>query len=166
MKKNIGWIRNPLLLLVIFLSACSSSLNSESGDLCEWFQKSEQIRIVRIPAIVKVQNTFNKYDLINFDFSNQAIVNDLANSVQEYLDTNNEFIREWKKLGIHPDGETYWENELKAVELYVDGYSTSLRGFEQHNMNLIVEGARIYDSGNTPSARAEEAMINLRRTCR
>ena len=69
-------------------------------------------------------------------------------------------------MGIHPLARDYWENELKAVETYNEGYSLSLRGFNERKEKLIQEGSEIYETGNIASDKAEELMIDLRTKCR
>lgn len=167
-----------VILLVFVISACTSPIMSTTTtkptstslstdkDLCEWFNKSQEIRTERIPAILIIQDVAEKYSGVTFDFNNTTMMNDYKNAIKEFIAVNEKFIDSWKKLGVHPLARDYWENELKAVETYKEGYSLSLRGFNERKAELIQEGAEIYETGNIASNKAEDVMIDLRKECR
>lgn len=158
--------------ILFAVSACAPQTMSTPGsfspekDLCDWFNKSLIIRTERIPGILIIQNVADKYSKVEFDFYNIAMMKDYINAIEEYIDVNDKFIEGWKKLGIHPLARDYWENELQAVETYNEGYSLSLRGFNEQKENLIQEGSEIYEIGNIASKKAEGLMIDLRTKCR
>lgn len=160
-------------LLIFVISACAttpiaptSAPLSNYQDLCEWFNKSLAIRTKRVPAILIVQDVANKYNDVKFDLYNTAMMNDYINALEEYISANGKFIEDWNKLGTHPLANDYWGNELKAVETYNEGYSLSLKGFNEKNAKYIQEGSEIYATGNIASNKAEELMIDLRTKCK
>jgi len=166
MNRTIGTI------LVFVITACttpfpSTSIPSSDDDgLCEWFNESLVVRTERTPAIIIVQDVTDKYSGVEFSFDNTAMMNDYIDAIEEYIAVNEHFIDEWNRLGDHPSAREYWENELKAVETYNEGYSLSLRGFRERQGNLIQQGSEIYETGNIASNKAEDLMIDLRMRCR
>ena len=161
-----------LILLVLVISACSTPIMptltpiATDQELCDWFNKSQVIRTERIPAILIIQAVAEKYKGVEFDFSKTTMMNDFIGAIEEYISVNEKFIDEWNKLGVHPMARDYWENEVNAVETWSEGYSLSLRGFNERNGNLIQEGSEIYETGNIASNIAEELMIELRGKCK
>ncbi len=141
------------------------TVTSNELDICEWFNKSQVIRTKRIPAILKVQEVADKYSATPFDFSNTAMINEYKNALRGYVAAQDEFIEDWNKMGVYPSAKVYWENELRAVELFKEDYLLSLKGFEQQDGNKIQEGADIYQSGNIASSKAESEMITIRQEC-
>jgi len=146
----------------------SQSVQSEANneDLCEWFNKSLLIRNERIPAILKVQAVRDKYNNVKFSFDNHDMVEEYINATEDYLEANNNFIRAWNELREHPLAKEYWENELKAVQTWSDGYALSLRGFIEHNARFVQQGAKIFESGKEYSDVAEAKMVELREGCK
>lgn len=162
MKKTV------LFILLFAVSACTSTSTHISTDeeFCDWFNKSQEIRTERIPAILIVQDVSDKYSGVPFDFNNTTMMNDYKDAIKEYIAVNEKFIEEWKRLGVHISAKEYWENELQAVETYNEGYSLSLRGFNSRRAEFIQKGAEIYETGNIASNKAEDEMIKIRQKCR
>lgn len=128
-----------LFILLFAVSACTSTINeytpltetittststhiSTDEEFCDWFNKSQEIRTKRIPAILIVQDVRDKYDGTPFVFSNTAMINDHKTALKKYISMNEEFIRDWKNMGVFPSAEVYWENELRFVEITTKGY--------------------------------------------
>ena len=165
-KKNYVIInKNLFLLIVIILVSACESTPKEPG-LCEWFNKSQEIRTKRIPAILIIQDVYKKYGSETLDYSNPAMVNDMVNAMKEYISYNDDFIREWNELGSNQSGKTYWENELKAVDLFNAGFTKSISGIENQDINSISEGIKMYESAVEASNRAESEMIAIRQKCK
>jgi len=146
----------------IFSTSGTSLTNS---NFCDWFNKSQQIRADRIPAILKVQEVYEKYGTSSLDYSNQAMVRDMSFAMKDYLTTNEKFIEQWNLLGQLSPGDDYWENELQAVKLFNEGFSKAIEGMKSQNKDLINEGIKLYESGNIFSKQAEIDMVKFHKEC-
>ena len=98
-----------LFILLFAVSACTSTstLISTDEEFCDWFNKSQEIRTERIPAILIVQDVSDKYSGVPFDFNNTTMMNDYKNAIKEYIAVNEKFIEEWKKLVVQISARDY-----------------------------------------------------------
>jgi len=159
-------IKNKIFsLFVLLIFSFSCSFTSSSSEFCDWFNKSQQIRAVRIPAILSVQNVYTKYGTDKLDYSNSHMVTDMTNAMKEYISINEDFIDQWNDLGYVQPGEHYWANELEAVQLFNDGFSKALEGMSSQDIDLINKGLKLYDQGNDASKKAETDMIKFNNDC-
>ena len=134
-------------------------------SLCSWFMEAQTIRAERVAAMTLFVEWFQENGPDGAFAEEGEVVAELVDILAEFQPHQREFVQEWRRLGTHPGGTDFWENELRCVEMRIEAFDEMIAGFYGTDMEQYYQGATIFAEASQYGHKAEESMLDIEGQC-
>jgi hypothetical protein len=145
----------------------STQLTPQSSTLpvCEWFLQTQLLRTRRLAGLTEFIEWYQVHAAAGFDAVTVADSAELIAILERYQPYQEDFLEAWIDLGSIPQGQEFWEKELRSVQLRIEAFDNMIIGYGSSDLATINAGIDLFEQSQKVGLEGESAMMQVRSMC-
>lgn len=147
------------------ISTTSNRTPDAESPACQWLIQANELRARRISSALPVGNWILKYTGNDAPEIDEAAMADFVGILKVHRPNVASFLDAWKRLGLTPDSEDAWSQELEANEMQLHAMDAIIQGFESDDWDMLEEGWEGLIQAAPEGREAEAALYEIMSQC-